>query len=113
MKDMSQELFKMQFLMFWFIAFVLVLIFDRIARNKLGTESPAWKRVRDAKSVSLMLITIPVIAVGILYVLGRLEVLMNSNLGRFTILPFFIVAAYFPTKVFQELKRKREMEWHK
>ena len=113
MKDMSLELFKVQFLMFWFFTFILVLVLDRIALYKLGAKSEAWKNLRYAKSFSLTLLTIPAVVVGVLYILGSLTALSDARWSSLIVLPYFITTAYFPTMVFRELKRKREMTRYK
>lgn len=103
-------LFQAQFLMVWFFTFALVMIFDRIALHRLGAKSAEWKRLRAARNLSLKILTLPVLVILLLMVFGRLAFLVNSGRAAYIMLPYFIVVAYFPTKVFRELKRRRKTE---
>ncbi len=91
-------------LILWIITFVVIAIFHRIVKNKVGVSSEEYAYFKLPHFISMLLNSI----VSVALILIILNTSLSPKYETYLAVPYFGIMAYYFTSVFRTLKDARE-----
>lgn len=91
-------------LILWFVTYIVIAIFHKIVKNKVGVSSEDYTYFKLPHFISLLLNSI--VSVAIIFII--LNASLSPKYETYLAVPYFGIMAYYFTSVFRTLKDARE-----